>query len=248
MELIILGSGTCVPSLKRGGPGLLIKVGHKFLLFDIGLGTLHKLLSLDIKHNDIDKIYLSHFHPDHTVELISFLFACNWSGVPRENPLDVVGCGVRDFYENLNLAYYEHLTPKNYTLNLVESIDCKCAEYAITAKPMKHKKESVGYRIEDNKGKSIVYSGDTDYCDEIIELATECDVLILESSFPDDLKTDGHLTPSLAAKIAKLSNCKKLILTHIYPESDKIDLKYQASLYFDKEIIVAKDLFMLEVT
>ena len=57
-------------------------------------------------------------------------------------------------------------------------------------------------KLTDSNGKSIVYSGDTDYCPELIELADNCDLLILECSFPDDMKVEGHLTPSEAGKIA----------------------------------------------
>ena len=148
MELIILGSGTCVPSLNRGGPGLLIKIGEDLLLFDIGLGALHKMLHLNINHRDIDKIYLSHFHPDHIAELIPFLFACNWGGIPREKPLDIIGGkGVKAFVEKLNMANNNYLEPKNYTLNILETPDCREKDYSITTKPMKHKEESLGFRI-----------------------------------------------------------------------------------------------------
>ncbi|MGA1868079.1 MAG: MBL fold metallo-hydrolase [bacterium] len=248
MELILLGSGTCVPSLTRGGPGLLIKIDHELLLFDIGLGTLHKLLSLNITQRDIDTLYLSHFHPDHVAELIPFLFACNWGGIPREKPLDIIGGrGVKSFIEKLNMANNYNLDPRDYKLTILEApVFCE-KNYSITTKPMKHKEESVGYRIEDKRGKSIVYSGDTDYCDEIIELAHRCDILILESSFPDELKTDGHLTPSLASKIAMHAQCKTLILTHIYPECESTDLKQQAHRYFQSEIIVGKDLLQITI-
>ncbi|MGA1824829.1 MAG: MBL fold metallo-hydrolase [bacterium] len=248
MELIILGSGTCVPSLKRGGPGLLIKIEGDLLLFDMGLGTLHTMLRLNINHRDIDTLYLSHFHPDHITELIPFLFACNWGGIPREKPLDIVGGkGVKAFVEKLNMANNNYLEPKNYIVTFFESPDCPEKHYSITTKPMKHKEESIGFRIEDKKGKSIVYSGDTDYCDEIIELACGCDVLVLESSFPDELKTEGHLTPALASKIAMLSHCKKLILTHLYPECDRIDIKQQAHRYYKSDIIIGHDCMRFEI-
>ena len=56
----------------------------------------------------------------------------------------------------------------------------------------------------------MVYSGDTDYCDSIVKLARDCDVLILECSFPEGMHCEGHLTPDLAGRIAAEANCKQL--------------------------------------
>ena len=44
MDLIVLGSGTCVPSLKRSGPAVFLKIDNKNILVDIGPGTLVQLL------------------------------------------------------------------------------------------------------------------------------------------------------------------------------------------------------------
>ena len=43
MEITILGSGTCVPSLKRGSPGLILRINERILLFDSGTGTEENL-------------------------------------------------------------------------------------------------------------------------------------------------------------------------------------------------------------
>lgn len=69
------------------------------------------------------------------------------------------------------------------------------------------------------KGIKITYSGDTRPCEEMIMLALDSTILIHESTF---IKKDmanaeeyGHSTSEDAAYIAKDSNSKKLILTHI---------------------------------
>ena len=43
MRLVVLGSGTCVPSLERNAPGYLLEAGSKKLLIDCGSGTLLQL-------------------------------------------------------------------------------------------------------------------------------------------------------------------------------------------------------------
>lgn len=72
---------------------------------------------------------------------------------------------------------------------------------------------------EPKPGIKIVYSGDTKYCEKIVEIAKEADLLIHEATFASDLSDraheEKHSTAEDAAKIAKLANVKKLVLTHI---------------------------------
>lgn len=72
---------------------------------------------------------------------------------------------------------------------------------------------------EPRKGIKITYSGDTRPCEEMIMLARDSTILIHESTF---LKQDytnaeeyAHSTSIDAAYVAKDSNSKELILTHI---------------------------------
>jgi len=106
---------------------------------------------------------------------------------------------------------------------------------------------SIGFRIESHDNKTLTYSGDTDYCDGIIRLARKVNTLILECSFPDDQKVEGHLTPQLCARIACESQCERLILSHFYPvcdtsmkENNKDLLKKLKNIY-NGDIIFAED-------
>ena len=112
---------------------------------------------------------------------------------------------------------------------------------------MAHISESVGYRIEFNNGKSLAVSGDTDYCKNIIDLAFQVDLLVLECSFPDEKKVEGHLTPSLAARIGLESNCKKLLLTHFYPACDQIDILEQCRQIYKGEVTLGEDLMKMKI-
>jgi ribonuclease BN (tRNA processing enzyme) len=250
MELIILGSGTCVPSLKRGSPGLIIKAGGKFLLFDSGSGAIRRMLEAGITYNDVDYIFYSHIHPDHVADLVPFLFASKYADMPREKNLDIAGGrGFKKFFKKLNSVYGRWLEPELYKIN-VREISNKTVEFdnfKITAKPLAHSKESIGYRVEAENGKMIVVSGDTDYCKNIVELGRNADILILECSLPDEKRVDGHLTPSLCGRIAAESKCKKLMLTHFYPSCDNVDAAKLCRKYYKGEVVLAEDLMKIVV-
>lgn len=217
-----MGSGTGVPSLKRGAPGLVIRIGREILLFDSGPGTLNRLLKVRIDYRRLDYIFYTHFHPDHFAELVPFLFACKYHSSPRTKPLIIVGPkGIENLYFNLLEVYGEWITPVKYKVELKEMDTGPYVGkgWKIYSKPLRHTDPAIGYRIEKGN-KSIVYSGDTDYCPEIVELAKNSDLFILECSFPERYRVKGHLTPRLAGKIGMESGCKHLVLTHIYPICD----------------------------
>lgn len=101
------------------------------------------------------------------------------------------------------------------------------------------------------KGRKITYSGDTTYCEDLIELAKDSTLLIHESTYikedEDKAEENFHSTSSDAAQIAKKSNSKRLILTHIstrYPNTDQM-LKEALEIFENTEI--AKDFKKIEL-
>jgi len=78
-------------------------------------------------------------------------------------------------------------------------------------------------------------------------LARGADLLICESALPDDLKVEGHLTPSRAGKIAAKADVRKLVLTHFYPECDQVDVEKECRKTFGGPLILAEDLMRIEV-
>ena len=251
MEVIILGSGTAVPSLKRGAPSILVLPNQNYsLLFDIGLGTMRSLLKVGISPMKIKEIYLTHLHPDHTSELIPLLFSFRNPEFKRDSDLTIVGPpGFIDFYNGLKDIYGKWIDEDSYQLNLHETLNktCKKDDFRIESYEVVHTKYSLAYRIENNQSKAIVYSGDTDYCQEIIEISEKAELLILECAHPEGMKVEGHLIPSLAGKIAQKAKVKKLILTHFYPICENYDLITPCKKYFSGEVILARDLLKIKV-
>lgn len=101
------------------------------------------------------------------------------------------------------------------------------------------------------KGRKITYSGDTTPCEEMVELAKDSTLLIHESTYIDEDKDKAeenyHSTSSDAARIAKQSNSKRLILTHIstrYQNTDQM-LKEASDIFENTEI--ARDFRKIEL-
>jgi len=249
-ELVILGSGTGIPSLKRGSPGLLLISEESKILIDSGPGTLRRMLEVGTTYHDIDLMAYTHIHPDHTADLIPFLFACKYASRPRQKDLVCVGGpGFSDYFEKLSNIYGPWIESHCYSFTVRETSKgpLPFRNLWIRSRSVAHLPSSVGYRIALNGGKSIVFSGDTDYCQNIVDLGFAANLLILECSFPDGKKVDGHLTPSLAGRIGMESHCKRLLLTHLYPECDEEDILKQCRNVYAGEILIAEDSMRIEI-
>ena len=246
MEITILGSGTCVPSLRRSSPCILVDTGAIKMLLDTGPGTLHQMLKAGITINDIDLIIYSHFHVDHTAEMAPFIFASMYAPESfRTKDLAILGPpGLKEFYRCLTLAYGKWIIPEHFTINWIEAGDGACEFPSAVVKTIstQHSGNSMATRIESASGRAVVYSGDSEYCPNLVEISRNADLLILECSFPEDMLCVGHLTPSLAGRVARESQCKKLLLTHFYPPCDSSDLLTPLREEFSGEVMLAEDL------
>lgn len=249
MKLHILGSGTCVPTLRRGSSGYALELPKSTILLDCGSGTTWKLGKVGIDYLEVDHIFITHFHPDHTADLIAFLFATKYPHPSRyrEKPLVIWGPkGFTDLYTSLKSAYNDWIAPDLLTVKEIDGAPVVFEDFKIIAGPTLHTENSIAYRIESN-GKSLVYSGDTGYTEKLIELAKDTDLLLIECSFPDELKFHAHLTPTEVGKIGKASGARKIIITHLYSDCDEIDTIGQVRKYVDVDVILAEDLMGIDV-
>ncbi len=250
----ILGSGTCVPSLERSSCSVMMEISGARLLFDSGPGTMRRLLRTQTTIFDVDYILYSHFHPDHTAELVPFLFATKYPDMSqRHTVLTIIAAmGFEDFFGGLKTVYgkWIELDP-----GLVEIIQMnnrsgdfrRLKDFTVQSAPVEHNPESIAYRVTGAGGGSVVYSGDTDYSENLIALSKDADLLICESALPDDYRIDGHLTPSLAGDIATRAGVRKLVLTHFYPECDKTDIEQECRKTYDGPLVLAEDLMKIEI-
>ena len=233
-NVTILGSGTCVPSLERSACAVMVSMKHSTLLLDAGPGTMRRMLEAGFSIFDLDYICLSHFHPDHSSELVPILFSNKYTGsIQRLKPLTVIGGrGLKDFYRHLNGAFGHWIELAPELFHMIE-LDNRSPDtftgpdFTIMSTPVMHQNESIAMRICGPSKETVVYSGDTDYCSGLIDLAWEADVFICEAAFPDTKKFKGHLTPSLAGSIAAKAGVKHLVLTHLYPECEQTDIVAQ---------------------
>ena len=248
VKITILGSGTCVTRLDRSSSALLVETGEARILMDLGRGTMDRLLTYGVTIFELTHICLSHFHPDHTSELVPLIFATKYpDNRVRKHPLHLIGGpGLLSFYQGLQAAYGHWIVLPDEQLEIREmgsaqTESLRFDDFSISTRRVNHGPESLAYRIQAG-GISLVYSGDTDVCDDLVDLAHETDLFVCEASMPDGAKVPGHLTPSLAGSMASKAGARRLVLTHLYPPCDEVDIVKQAGSTYKGPIIKAEDL------
>ncbi len=249
MQLTVLGSGTAIPVADRFPAGYLLAIGDRRLMVDCGPGTLRRLAQAGTSLRDLDAVLLTHYHTDHCADLGPLLFALRSPLFAGRGPLHVFGApGLQRLVDTLTQAW-PWLAPRGYELHLHEVLPgtFAIADATVTAVPIRHTAQSLGYRVAAANGASAAFSGDADECDELVELARGVDVFVCEAATPDGQKLDGHLTPSLTARFAARAGARQLVLTHFYPECEGHDLRAAAAAHFGGSIALAHDLLQLPV-
>ena len=250
IEFVILGSGTATPSARRGSSGYILASGRSTLLLDGGSGTMQSIAMAGFDFRGIDAVLYSHLHVDHTSDMAPFLFASRLPDAPRTKELVIAGPpGIDRLLGGFRELYGPWLEPLTYELRIKEISggSIELMDWTVTCLPVVHTENSLAYRFEHESGKVVAYSGDSDYCENLVRIARDADIAVFECSYPDGMKVNGHLTPSLAGRAAMEAASRKLVLTHFYPPCDEVDVVAQAGAEYRGEIIPAEDLMRIEV-
>ena len=243
MRVTVLGAGTAIPAERYSPAGVYVRVNREHVLLDAGPGTLQRLHAVGVRPWQLDRIFLTHFHLDHCLDLAAVLFAARIPQPPRTKPLAVYGPrGLTRLYRRLNTALNGWLQPKGYRLTLheLDETTLRLNGYTISTRRMNHSARALGYRLT-SAGERVVYSGDTAACQAIVDLGMQADLLILECAMPDERRVIGHLTPTECGQIAARAACRHLALTHFYPVFQGYDIRGRVRRHFRGPLTLCKD-------
>ena len=252
MRLTILGSGTGVPSGTRNSAGYFVEMPDARLMMDCGAGAVHALARCGVPWERMTHVCISHFHVDHVGELASLFFAFRYGmKIERAEPLTVIGPrGLDRVIDGLMLAFgaknFEPTFP--VVVRMVapgESVQLGLDSTLSVAKTV-HTPESLAVRVE-SEGRSLCYTGDTGYDEELARFFSGADLLISECSFRQSGEGVRHLSVSEAARLADLADVARLIVTHFYFDVNEAELKGELEREYAGEVIIGRDGLSVEV-
>jgi len=280
-------------NLTRGETASVVVIDDRLYLVDCGYGALGALVRANLNYRDVGQVFLTHLHDDHVADLVS-LMGHQWTG-GRIAPTVVHGPAGTKRLVKAAIQYNE----VNEQIRLVdEARSARVAslfnarEIAGSATPavifsdadltvraventqypaeskQRTPQRSLSLRF-DARGRSIVFSGDTAYSQNLVQLATGADVLVCEGmqvaatrrSFDERVKAGAyadnpegiwshivgtHTPLDVAGRMAREAGVRTLVLNHLIPggwnpELDDEFYRRDAAREFGGEIIVGRD-------
>ena len=254
MKLTILGSGTSVPHPQRASPAHWLETNNGTILLDISADAPHRMAQEALDWTNLDSIWISHFHLDHMGGVAPLLFGMKWAPQTqsRTKPLRIFGPeGLRDIVETVSESNNYGLLEQPFPVEIVEVASNASFEIVpgINATTLKtpHTKESLALGLKDDDSQLFVYTSDTGFSENLGPFAKHARLLLMECSFRRNKPVQKHLELADAMRLAHECAPEKLVLTHLYPEWDKVDLAAEARPLWSGETIEAKDGLQLEI-
>ena len=275
MYLTLLGTGCPSVDFKRFGPSNLISTNKTKILVDCGSGVTQRLNQINLSGSDIDALLLTHLHSDHVIDFYQLIIS-SWHSY-RTKPWIVYGpVGTKKFVQKimnawkdereLRISYEARSSIKAFKITVnefksegnIKIKDLKINYFEVDHKPVKY---AYGFCFLNNK-KKLTISGDTRPCENIMKYGQNSDVLLHEVFIDGEIKKLNKMrtkqtlhnvrkyhTPStLVGKVAKLTKCKKLVLTHLVPTRfNENKLKKIVREDFGKNPIIGKDLLKIKI-
>jgi ribonuclease BN (tRNA processing enzyme) len=159
-DLVILGSGTIVPYPGHGCSGYLLRGNTKPLLLDCGPGVLYRLAEIDVSAADIDTILLTHFHLDHVSDLAALLNSRWLQTRPEACAIEIVGpVGTQAHLSWLAMKMDSWFADYQFTVFEGPCLSRTTAGLRVRTARTGHTEESICYRLEDERGHILFYSG-----------------------------------------------------------------------------------------
>ncbi len=224
MQLQFVGCGDAFGSGGRLNTCFHLVGQNLNVLIDCGASSLVGMNKLGIDRNAIDTIFLTHFHEDHVGGVPFFLLEANYV-LKRKRALTIVGPpSLKARYGGIMEAAFPGTKELDlqFPLHLRElevGERTKIGALRVTAFHVLHDDRAgpcLGFRFE-AEGKTLAYSGDTEWTDAVIDIGREADVFICES-YTRDKPIKTHMALSLLEQHLDQIRPKRLILTHMGSE------------------------------
>jgi ribonuclease BN (tRNA processing enzyme) len=238
VELVLLGVGGGWARPGGAASGYLVRHEGFNLWIDAGTGTMANLQRY-IGLNEVHAVAVSHRHFDHFLDLYPFWLSQWWGDDDRPAPLPLFAPP----------GMFEHalqIEPKlgdAFRLQEIEpGTDFETGPFRVRTAPMNHPVPTLGMRIEAD-GTALAYSADTGPTAELVDLSRDANVLLCEATWLEVRPgwTPIHLTATEAGQHAANAGVGRLLLTHIWPATNRQESEARARETFGGPVTAAEE-------
>ncbi len=276
-SVTLLGTGTPEPLASRIGISTLVRAGSETLLFDCGRGTALRLHQAENTYKTATVMFLTHLHSDHVSGIPDLWLT---GSIPqmrgREESLRIYGpSGTERLAGHLQQAYAADVEARQPSRDmagfgsspaLMQATDIDSGVVyerngvRVTAFPVEHLiiEPAFGFRVDYN-GRSVALSGDTTYCDSLVEHSKGVDLLIHEvAAVPEDADASSplvnrvvscHTSPEEAGRVYDEVRPALAVYSHIHYilGATDDDITKATRRTYGGEFVVGQDLDTFEV-
>jgi len=223
MKVTVLGYHSPYPGPGQVGPGFLLEHQQKKFLIDAGSGVLATLQQF-IDLNQLDGLFLSHYHHDHMSDFLVMQYAMQMQFKHQARSLPLQVYAPKEPVKMAEMIPYQHfIEPHFYNEESAFVID----DLTITFLQTDHPIQTYAIKFE-NQGKTFVYGADSGIGTSWIPFAENADLFILECSYLERDKPSvpsGHLSTTDVVNVSNMLRAKHLLLTHFYPAYDEVEIE-----------------------
>jgi ribonuclease BN (tRNA processing enzyme) len=225
------------------------------VVLDLGSGALGPLQRA-CDPADLDAVALTHLHPDHCADVSGLYVYLRYGPANRDaevTPDPIPLFGPVGTTERLGEMYglepgetmAAHLTVGTWEAGSAVQV----GPMTLTPVPVEHPVPAFGFRIEGpaefdpDRTVTLAYTGDTDLCPQLADLADDADVLLAEAAFVegrDDAVRGIHLTGRRAGQVAAAGGVGRLVLTHVPAWNDPEVARIEAGGQYDGPVELAR--------
>ena len=216
MEIHFIGVGEACDS-QNGNTSIHVHASNNTtLLCDCGFSAAHTFFSFYNDPDQLDMVWISHFHGDHFFGIPLLLLRL--FEMKRSKPLLIIGQhGIeKKMLDTMDLAFPRFRSKLCYEVRFQEIEPETVHEISglkLESVQTLHSQRNLGLLVSDGKNK-LYYSGDGRPTEGVAELVRDCDLAVHEAfRLDEEIHHHGSITGCL--KLAKSSNIKKMALVHL---------------------------------
>lgn len=221
MRLTVLGCYGPYPAAGEACSGYLVEEEGTRVLIDCGPGALSRLLSY-ARPEQLGAVLLSHLHYDHMSDLLAMRYELDYSGRLEKLPL---------YLPDEPMPVRALLCEGLYEARPVQPISIGAMRFSFL--PAVHPVPGYSIRIE-ARGRTIVYTGDTNWHDDLVPFCRDCDLLLADAALTASMWTaqSPHMSGALCGQLASQAGAGDLVLTHLRPDVREELVLNEAVTYF----------------
>ncbi|GGT62710.1 MBL fold metallo-hydrolase [Streptomyces lateritius] len=238
LRIAVLGSATPYPRPGNACSGYLLDGGGVRVWVDAGSGVLGELQRY-VGLGEVDAVWISHLHADHCADLLTAYYGLLYADIRLDAPVPLYGPpGIAE-----RLAGFLTHGPRRSSVEdafavteLYDGHEARVGGLVLGSRAVEHGgMPAFGLRVEDGEGRRIAYSGDSEPCAALTELAESCELFVCEA----DGEGAGHHSAEQAGRTAADAGVGRLVVTHVGPGVEPETAVDRAARWFDGDVAYA---------